>query len=84
MLVGVPLMETEQNRSILIEDLPEVIMDGAVAVWPSSDWYHLKLWGTSATPMIVHKRVMAFSAPCMRVCAYRRDGALVGPALRRL
>jgi hypothetical protein len=27
---------------------------------PNSDWYHLKLVGTSRTPMIVHVRFMAF------------------------
>jgi hypothetical protein len=28
--------------------------------WPKSDWYHLKLLGTSLTPMIVHVRFIAF------------------------
>jgi hypothetical protein len=27
---------------------------------PKSDWYHLKLLGTSLTPMIVHVRFIAF------------------------
>src|ERR1700733_1946250 len=29
MLVGTPLMETKQNRSIRVDDLPEVVMGGS-------------------------------------------------------
>src|SRR5678816_3473237 len=32
---------------------------GCVSDWPKSDWYHLKLPGTSCTPMIVHVRFIA-------------------------
>jgi len=58
MLVGTPLVETGQDRSIRVEDLPEVVMGGSRQRQPSSDWYHLKLPGTSRTPMIVHVRFM--------------------------
>ena len=34
---------------------------GVVSGRSSSDWYHLKLWGTSATPMIVHVRFISSS-----------------------
>ena len=58
MLVGTPLVEAEQDRSIRVEDFPEVVMGGTVSGRPSSDWYHLKLPGTSRTPIIVHVRFM--------------------------
>jgi DNA-directed RNA polymerase subunit N (RpoN/RPB10) len=65
MLVDTPLVETEQNRSIRVEDLPEVGA-GAVSGRSSSDWYHLKLRGTSATPMMVHMRFIGPSAANVR------------------
>jgi hypothetical protein len=37
MLVGTPLVETEQDRSIRVDDLPEVVVLGAVFGRPSSD-----------------------------------------------
>ena len=46
MLVGTPLVETEQDRSIRVGDLPESSWAGAASGKPSSDWYQLKLWGT--------------------------------------
>jgi hypothetical protein len=36
---------------------------------PPSCVYHLKLWGTLATPMIVHVRFIDSSAACVRACA---------------
>ena len=55
-----PLVQAEQHRAVRVEDLTEVVMAGGVAGWPNSDWYHLKLAGTSRTPMIVHVRFIAF------------------------
>ena len=60
MLVRAPLVEAEQDGSIRIQDLTEVVMARSVSGWPKSDWYHLKLPGTSLTPMIVHVRFIAF------------------------
>src|SRR5207248_5118829 len=34
---------------------------GGVSGWPKSAWYHLKLAGTSFTPMIVHVRFIVFT-----------------------
>src|SRR5262245_41140477 len=62
MLVGTPLVETKQDRSIRVDDLPEVVVGRSRLRRPSSDWYHLKLWGTSATPIIVHVRFIGSSA----------------------
>jgi hypothetical protein len=50
--------KAEQDRSIQVEDLTEVVMGGGVSGRPSSDWYHLKLRRTSPTPMMVHVRLM--------------------------
>jgi hypothetical protein len=47
MLMGTPLVKAEQDRSIRVEDLTEVIMGGSRSGRPSSDWYHLKLVRTS-------------------------------------
>src|SRR5262249_62194413 len=41
---------------------PKSSWAGVLSGRPSSDWYHLKLWGTSATPMIVHVRFIGSSA----------------------
>ena len=40
MLVGAPLVEAEQDRSIRVENLAKVTWAGAVSGWPKSDWYH--------------------------------------------
>jgi hypothetical protein len=67
MPVRTPLVKTEQDRSIRVDDLPEVVVGaGAVSGRPSSDWYHLKLRGTSATPMIVQVRFIDSSAASRR------------------
>jgi hypothetical protein len=57
-LVDAPLVETEQDRSVRIEELAKLLVAGAVSGWPKSDWYHLKLARTSFTPMIVQVRFM--------------------------
>ena len=41
---------------------PKSSCAGAVSGRPSSDWRHLKLRGTFATPMMVHKHVMRSSS----------------------
>ena len=38
---------------------------GGVSGWPKSDWYHLKLAGTSRTPTIVHRRFIAARPPLL-------------------
>jgi len=58
--VRAPLMEAEQHGSIRIQDLTKSSWPGGNFPWPKSDWYHLKLPGTSLTPMIVHVRFIAF------------------------
>ena len=58
--MSAPLMEAEQDGSIRIQDLTKVVMARKLSAWPKSDWYHLKLPGTSLTPMIVHVRFIAF------------------------
>jgi hypothetical protein len=63
MLIRGPLVEAEQHSSVRIEDLTEVGMGGSASGWPKRDWYHLKLAGTSLTPIIVHVRFMAFLPP---------------------
>src|SRR5207245_8320392 len=60
MLVRAPLVEAEQDGSICIQDLTKVVMAGRRLGLAKSDWYHLKLPGTSLTPMIVHVRFIAF------------------------
>ena len=60
MVLDAPLVKAQQHGSIRVEKLTEVGMARRVAGWPNSDWYHLKLAGTSRTPMIVHVRFMAF------------------------
>ena len=62
MLVGTPLVEAEQAVPSESTICPKSSRAGAVAGKPSSDWYHVKLWGTSATPMIVHVRFISASA----------------------
>ena len=59
--MGTPLVKAEQDRFIRVEDLTEVVMSGSRLRQARSDWYHLKLPGTSLTPMIVHVRFIAFS-----------------------
>jgi hypothetical protein len=79
------------NSSVLSEsmDLPKSSWPGRVSGWPKSDWYHLKLAGTSLTPMIVHVRFMTFlplnltasiiRAPGRRqICVRKFDDCLAG------
>jgi hypothetical protein len=59
MLVRAPLVQAEQDGSIRIEDLAEVVVRRSRRGWPKSAWYHVKLPGRSRTPMIVHVRFMS-------------------------
>ena len=36
-----PLVEAEQDRSIRVEDLSEIVCAGAVSGRPNNEWYHL-------------------------------------------
>jgi hypothetical protein len=58
MLVGSPLVKTEQDRAIRERICPKSSWAGRVSGWPKRAWYHLKLPATSPTPMIVHVRFM--------------------------
>jgi hypothetical protein len=51
----------EQEGSTRIQDLTKWSWAGGVWGWPKSDWYHLKLPGTSLTPMIVHVRFIGLA-----------------------
>src|SRR5262249_53207409 len=53
-----------QSRTVPSESTicPKSSWAGAVSGSPSRDGYKLKLWGTSATPMIVHVRFIGSSA----------------------
>ena len=74
MLVGTPLVETEQDVPSESMICPKSSWAGAVSGKPSSDWYNLKLWGTSATPMIVHVRfILSLTASPARH-KMRREG----------
>ncbi len=61
MLVGAPLVKAKQDRSIRVEELPEVVMGGRRLRQPKQRLYHWKLPGTSPTPMIVHVRFIGSS-----------------------
>jgi hypothetical protein len=45
---------------LFFEPGDEKACSGSVSGGPKNDWYHLKLPGTSLTPMIVHVRFIAF------------------------
>ncbi len=60
MLMRAPLVQAEQDGSIRIEDLTKVGMARLCLGLAEERLYHLKLAGTSFTPMIVHVRFMAF------------------------
>ena len=62
MLMGTPRVETEQDRSIGVRHICPKYSWTQRLDKPSSDWYHLKLRDTSATPMIVHVRFIGSSA----------------------
>ena len=51
-----PSVETEQDSSIRIEDLPKVVMGRKGRRLTEQCLVPLKLPGTSPTPMIVHVR----------------------------
>ena len=57
--MGAPPMEAQQDCSIHILDLTKVVMARRRRGLTKSDWYHLKLDGTSRTPMIVQVRFIA-------------------------
>ena len=57
-----PPVEAEQHGSIRIQDLTKVIMAWRRLGLTEERLVHLKLRGTSRTPMIVHVRFIAFSA----------------------
>jgi hypothetical protein len=58
MLVRTPLVETKQDGSIRIEYLPKVVMARRRLGLAKERLNHLKLPGTSLTPMITHVRFM--------------------------
>jgi hypothetical protein len=59
MIVLAPRVQAEQDGSIRIQNLTKVVMSRSRLRLAKSDWYHLKLAGTSLTPMIVHVRFIA-------------------------
>jgi hypothetical protein len=60
MLVRGPLVEAEQDCSVRIQDLTKVLMVRRRLGPAKERLVHLKLPGTSLTPMIVHVRFIAF------------------------
>ena len=65
--MGPPLMKAEQNRAIRVEDLTELVVGRSRFRQPNSVWYHAKLRATSATPMMVHVRLIEASCGAARL-----------------
>ena len=90
MVVLAPLVEAEQDRAVVVEDLAEESCTGAVSRCPKSRWYHAQLRATSSTAMMVHVRfttspgtLTSFGQRCPARPALRGTGLSVTAPTRR-
>ena len=60
--MGTPLVKAEQDRSIRVEDLPEVVVGGSRLRQAKQRLVPLEALGHVGTPMIVHVRFIGPSA----------------------